>query len=596
MKLTEEELRHLMTDLELENVERTRAFEKADKMGQAICAFANDISNRGTPGYLLLGVENDGKISGRRINDELLTSLGGLKTEGNLLPPPAMALDVFHFTEGDVVVFTIFPSAYPPIRYHGQVWIRIGSRKALATEEDIHLLEERRQQSGRRFEERPCIGAKLDDLNLDLFRNVYLPKAIQAEVIEEDSRPIQAQLAALYFFDLETNTPTNLGILLFGKHPDQFIPSAYLQYVKLSALDNSGDVLAEHAYKGPLLKTLPELDSFVKVGIACPHPVRTTTWQEKTVYVYPYWSTRELLLNAIIHGDYEISNAPIRFYDYNGTRLEITNTGGPYGRVNLNNLTTVNDYRNPRLAEAIKVLSYVNKYNLGIRKVKAEMKQNGNPDPVFEVITRNVFRVILRPAVDVPLEEGVINSTPSQKELSNDEKELSKGLSNDKNDPVVAKSDPVTTKSAPVSDPVAVKSDPASDSVVAKSDPASDPVTVKSDSVTTKSDPVWAPVTTKSDPVSDPVLAKSDPVSDPVVAKRDPVKRLIRILNDEMSPMEMRQKLGITHRTYFRRKYLDVAMDKGYVELTLPDSPNSPKQKYRLTEKGHVLLKELVQE
>ena len=79
-----------------------------------------------------------------------------------------------------------------------------------------------------------------------------------AEVIEEDSRPIQAQLAALYFFDLETNTPTNLGILLFGKHPDQFIPSAYLQYVKLSALDNSGDVLAEHAYKGPLLKTLPE--------------------------------------------------------------------------------------------------------------------------------------------------------------------------------------------------------------------------------------------------------------------------------------------------------------------------------------------------
>ena len=46
MKLTEEELRHLMTDLELENVERTRAFEKADKMGQAICAFAKVTTNK----------------------------------------------------------------------------------------------------------------------------------------------------------------------------------------------------------------------------------------------------------------------------------------------------------------------------------------------------------------------------------------------------------------------------------------------------------------------------------------------------------------------------------------------------------------------
>ncbi len=125
MELTEEKLRQMMTDLEAENVERTRAFDKADKMGQAICAFANDLAGRSVSGYLLLGVEKDGRVSGKRIDDEHLTSLGGLKTEGNLLPPPAMALEVFHLAEGDVVVITVFPSAYPPIRYQGQVWIRI---------------------------------------------------------------------------------------------------------------------------------------------------------------------------------------------------------------------------------------------------------------------------------------------------------------------------------------------------------------------------------------------------------------------------------------------------------------------------------------
>ena len=46
MRLSEEKLRQLITDLESENVERTRAFDKVDKMGQAICAFANDLADR----------------------------------------------------------------------------------------------------------------------------------------------------------------------------------------------------------------------------------------------------------------------------------------------------------------------------------------------------------------------------------------------------------------------------------------------------------------------------------------------------------------------------------------------------------------------
>lgn len=396
--LTREQLEHLMTDLESESVERTRAFDKVDKMGQAICAFANDLPGRGTPGYLLLGVENDGRVSGKRIDDDHLTALGGWKTEGNLLPPPAMALDVFHLDAGDVVVITVFPSAYPPIRYQGQVWVRIGARKALANEEDIHLLEERRQRTGIRFEEQPCRTATLEDLDVDIFRNLYLPRAIQAEVIEDDVRPVQEQLAALRFFDRARQLPTNLGMILFGRHPEMHIPSAYLQYVKFSTSDNAGEILAEHAYKGPLLQTITELNGFVRVGIASPRPVRISALQEETVSTYPDWSIRELLLNAIIHRDYQIGNAPIKFYDYNGKRLEISNPGGLYGQANPENFPYVNDYRNPLLAEAMKVMGYVNKYNRGIAKVKVELEKNGNPPPVFDVNKRTEFRVTLCPA------------------------------------------------------------------------------------------------------------------------------------------------------------------------------------------------------
>ena len=396
--LTKDELIHLMTDLESETVERTRAFDKADKMGQAICAFANDLSGRNKPGYLLLGVNNDGTLSGKRIDDQHLTALGGLKTEGNLLPPPAMAIEVFHFEGGDVVVIEVFPSAYPPIRYQGQIWVRFGPRKALASEEDIHRLEEKRLRFGKRFEEMPCCPARLNDLDLSVFKNIYLPRAFQAQVIEDDDRPVQEQMAALRFYDLKTDAPTNLGMLLFGKHPEMFIPSAYLQYVKFGGPDNSCDILAENAYKGPFIRMIDELNAFVKVGIASPHSVRISALQEETRYRYPDWSIRELLLNSIIHRDYQIGNAPIKFYDYDGSRIEISNPGGLYGQATPENFPHVSDYRNPLLAEAMKVMGFVNKFNRGIAKVKSEMAANGNPAPIFDVNKRTEFRVTLRPA------------------------------------------------------------------------------------------------------------------------------------------------------------------------------------------------------
>lgn len=45
---------------------------------------------------------------------------------------------------------------------------------------------------------------------------------------------------------------------------------------------------------------------------------------------YPHWATRELLMNAICHRDYE-GNGPVQFYQYDD-RIEILNPGGLYGK------------------------------------------------------------------------------------------------------------------------------------------------------------------------------------------------------------------------------------------------------------------------
>ena len=393
--MTEQELRGLISAFESEHVERTRAFDKADKIGQAVCAFANDFSGSGETGCLLLGVDDDGNIAGRRIDDEKWASLGGIKTDGNLLPPPSMSMEKVSLSEGDVVVIKVYPSNYPPIRYKGDVWIRLGPRKCKATDEDIHVLTERRAKFGARDEELPCIRAKMSDLDVNLFRAFYLPKAIDAQVIEDDDRSVIEQMAALRFYSQEKECPTNLGVLLFAKYPERFIPSAYIQYVRFAGMDNAGDVLQENVFKGPLIKVVQELDVFIKTGPAAVRPVLATAMREDPVSQYSAWALREFLMNAIIHRDYFLGNAPIKFYEYRKNRIEISNPGGLFGRAKPDNFPFVNDYRNPLLAEAMKILGMVNKYNRGIAKANKELEKNGNPRAQFDINKLTEFRVTI---------------------------------------------------------------------------------------------------------------------------------------------------------------------------------------------------------
>lgn len=74
----------------------------------------------------------------------------------------------------------------------------------------------------------------------------------------------------------------------------------------------------------------------------------------------------------------------------------------------------------------------------------------------------------------------------------------------------------------------------------------------------------------------------------------EPVERLIRIFGDEtLTAAVLMGNLGMSHRGTFRKNYLDVALDMGLAEMTQPDSPRSPTQRYRLTARGKDALEKM---
>lgn len=68
------------------------------------------------------------------------------------------------------------------------------------------------------------------------------------------------------------------------------------------------------------------------------------------------------------------------------------------------------------------------------------------------------------------------------------------------------------------------------------------------------------------------------------------VEQLLLLLTEDLSRKEMMEKLGLKGRDNFEKLYLTPALNDGLAEMTIPDKPNSRLQKYRLTEKGRLLV------
>lgn len=392
--LTEPELMSLLADLESDRVERTTSETDTTKFSEAVCAFANDFPQHRQPGYLLIGVNDSGCLTNLRVTDRLLQNLGALRSDGNIQPLPAISVQKFHLPGGDVAVVEVQPSNLPPVRYKGRVWIRVGPRRAAASEQEERMLSERRIAFAPSFDTSPCMEATLEDLAIGQFET-YRRAAIADDVIAANHRTLEEQLASLRLYDIKRKKPTNAGLLLLGKNPRFYLPGAYIQLLLLPGKALTDTPLDQAEISGDLITVLRELDTRTRSQIQKSlHSI--TAFQEEIRPDYPEGAVRELLMNAVVHRDYQ-SNTPIRFYWFSD-RIEIHSPGGLYGEVTPENYISQNSYRNPTIAEALKNLGYVNRFGYGIQRAQRLLRENGSPPAEFVFASHTVLATMRKVA------------------------------------------------------------------------------------------------------------------------------------------------------------------------------------------------------
>jgi ATP-dependent DNA helicase RecG len=233
------------------------------------------------------------------------------------------------------------------------------------------------------FESEPAPGATLVDLDKHVLDEYMRLRQ------ERGGRPIRGniqehlvEIGAM----LEDGTPTVAGMLLFGKHPQAFLPQSGIIFVKFLGADARGrDGLAGYGRRveldGPLAHMVERAWHIVMEETRVEAVVTGLRRQEMPEY--PRFAVREALVNAVCHRDYRLSGRRVEVRLYSD-RLEVISPGGLPGYITLDNIVEEHFSRNPRIVAGLFQWGYIEELGLGIDRMIEEMLEHGHAAPVFE--------------------------------------------------------------------------------------------------------------------------------------------------------------------------------------------------------------------
>ena len=352
---------------------------------EAICAFANDLPDSRQPGIVVVGLTDKGAPTGTEVTDEMLRTLTNMRSDGNIVPPPTLLVERRLYRDATIALVTVTPSDSPPVRCRGTVHVRAGPRRSIATAQDERILNEKRRHGDRPFDLSPVAEAKTSDLNRRQFEDEYLARALSREALAANDRSYRERLASCKMIgSLDDDRATILGILVVGVRPRDWIPGACVQFLRIAGQDLSDSIVDEMTIDGTISDTLRRLEEklqshnrrridFVQVAL------------ERQTEIFPIAALQQLVRNAVMHRAYEGTHAPIRVSWFDD-RIEIHSPGGPFGAVTEANFGQpgVTDYRNPNLAESMKVLGLVQRFGVGIPTARRLLSEAGHPDLEFK--------------------------------------------------------------------------------------------------------------------------------------------------------------------------------------------------------------------
>lgn len=423
------ELAELIRNGENSGVDFKRDDVPPEKLAKVAAAFLNLEG-----GYILLGVEDDGAVSGltrdtRKAEEWLMQVL-----RDNVQPGVIPFWETIEWGDGKIVGIVTLPADAPDkpykIKRGSGAWVtqvRVGTTTRDASrEEELRLY----MQSGHlQYDRKPVPGATFDDLDLRRLANYFrdirrqgCPEAADREGWER--LLVNTELMAE---DRGHPMPSVAGVLLFGTRPKKFLPQSGITAVAYSGTQKDYDARARQTLAGPLVSLFPSPASqaamypnlpatfsagvdaveagvieqtleFIRRNIEVAAQV-DEGGQRQERWEYPLETMREAVVNAVAHRDYTIGVTDIELSIY-ADRIEVVSPGRLPNTVTVDKMRAgYRASRNELVKEVLRDYRYIEATGLGVpRKIIEGMRaHNGTEPDLVEEEDRFIVRLWKEP-------------------------------------------------------------------------------------------------------------------------------------------------------------------------------------------------------
>lgn len=352
---------------ENQNTEYKRIWK--DEYLKWICGFAN-----AQGGTIYIGIDDDMSVRGiTHLHQQLEDIPNKIVTILGIVP----AVRHVEREGNDVIEIDIEPSNIP-ISYKGVFYMRSG-----ATNQELRGLALQQflmKKFGRSWEDMPCYGATIDDIDPEAIR-YFLNKGIKKKRMSPEAENSTPEEVISNLGLIEDGVPCNGAILLFGKHPQRrFVTSSF----KIGRFGSTNfDLLSQEIIYGNLIQ-MPEKVMRVLDEKYLIRPIHYDGLQRVEPLEFPEEALREIICNSIVHRDYQGTWTQMSIY---GDHIRLWNEGKLPDDLSVEKLMSkhTSQPRNPQMAEAFYRAGFIEAWGRGIEKIVNGFKAEDLTPPTFSI-------------------------------------------------------------------------------------------------------------------------------------------------------------------------------------------------------------------
>lgn len=370
------------------NVLKQRALKSiAREIAVCLAEFAN-----ADGGTLLVGVENDGTVSGCPYAQDQMETIRRMASDSwkRIVP---YKYEIITHANGAIAVFEVDTQVDVYTLTDGRTPYRTNDQTVWFSVEEVRELKRLKATA---LAERTITTFTIDDLDRSLLQTFRSTTEVPQSLSDEDLL-VEYDLAVRNGMGVKL---TLAACLLFGKPPmTRFHERCGINFRRFDGkealMGAKNNERMDITKELPLPLLIQDVFQLIKTQIGVSRKLRDLFFEERPEY--PTFAWQEAIINAVAHRDYSLrgNEIEVRMFD---DRLEVKNPGLPPEPVTIEDLQQrkpVHASRNPRIMRVLKMFGFVRERGEGLPRVFEETEESYLPAPEL-VREGTFFKLILR--------------------------------------------------------------------------------------------------------------------------------------------------------------------------------------------------------